>query len=1000
MATITLYPTSDASLAHSVYGGSTAYGSLADNSDDTYIAYVATTNEEVKTSTFNIGSSNSISGRYIITGITVVSRTKKGYNSMDTASAHSNLYVGGIEGASWSLSLSTNWTNRSHTSSVSEFSNLNGKLLTALPGLVLHLQSTTKVSKTDSGKYVGFSRAYVTLTYDNYYSQTAQGSTGVSVSLSNNGTAVEGYYKSGTTTTYTATLSNGYGFAGWYTAASGGTLVSRSLTYSETCNSNRTLYARAFAVSAQGETGVTASLSRGSDGYTFTFTASMSSDQKYGFLGWYNNSSGTVAATSTDLSYTVELDTDTTLYAKVFTVSAVGETGVSAAVTRGTDGRTFTFNGTLDAGTSTSKYGFKGWYTANSGGSQLSTNLSYSELLVGDTTYYAKVFSVTANGSTGVSASLTRNSNGRTFTFNATLSDNYAIDGWYDGNTRKSRNVSYSTTLSDNTSYTAKAFTVFYDGDSGITVSASRGTDGKTYTFTGTLASVTSTTASTFNKWVANSVDQSETSLTLTTSIDANTTVTASTFTTTVAKDSGFSSATISRPSNTSVTVTGTLKNDYALDGWYNGNTRENRTLSYTKTISSSDTITAKSFSVTYSGDSGITVSAERSSDGRSYTFTGTLASVTSTTASTFNKWVVDGTDQSETSLTLTKTVDADMVVSASTFTTTVAKDSGFSSATISRPSNTSVTVSATLKDNYALDGWYNGNTRENRTLSYTKTISSSDTLTAKSFSVSWSGDSGITVSAERSSDGRSYTFTGTLASVTSTTASVFGKWSLNGNTVSGQTTLTYTLAVESNSNVVATSYTITVSKGTGANTVSISRDNITTVTISSTMSTGYDFDGWYANNVKESSTIQTTLSSITSSKTYTSTGVLHNYILTAVGDSYSSGTVTADNYHYGTTATFTATITNIMYMFDGWYNDARFTDLYSSSEVATYTITGDKTLYIKTKQKNIMYIKANGSWGTVPVVYRKENGVWVIIDPDNYATVFNTNVRYIKRDQ
>lgn len=862
MATITLYPTSNGSVAHSVVGGGTAYGSLADNSDSTYIKQQSTTSEATKTSTFNMGTSSSISGRYVINSIVVVSRTKKGYSSMKVASAHSNLYVGGIEGASWSLDVDTSWTDRSHTTDISKYTNIKDKALTSLPSLVLHLQSTARVTTTGDNKYVGFSRAYLTIDYTPLYSQSAQGSTGVSASLSNSGTAVGGYYKSGTTTTYTATLTSGYGFAGWYDAASGGNLVSRNLSYSTTCNSDRTLYARAFAVSAQGETGVTASLTRGSNGYTFTFTATMSSDQKYGFLGWYNNSSGTGAATSTDLSYTVDLDTDTTLYAKVFTVSAVGETGVSAAVTRRTDGRTFTFTGTLDAGTNTSKYGFKGWYTTNSGGSQLSTSLSYSELLVGDTTYYAKVFSVTANGSTGVSASLTRNSNGRTFTFNATLSDNYAIDGWYDGNTRKSRNVSYSTTLSDNTSYTAKAFTVSYDGDSGITVSASRGTDGKTYTFTGTLASVTSTTASTFNKWVVNGVDQWETSLTLTTSIDANTTVT------------------------------------------------------------------------------------------------------------------------------------------ASTFTTTVAKDSGFSAATISRPSNTSVTVSATLKDNYALDGWYNGNTRKNRTLSYTKTISASDTLTAKSFSVSWSGDSGITVSAERSSDGRSYTFTGTLASVTSTTASVFGKWSLNGNTVSGQTTLTYTLAVESNSNVVATSYTITVAKGTGADTVSISRNNITTVTISSTMSTGYDFDGWYVNNVKESSTIQTTLSSITSSKTYTSTGVLHNYTLTAVGDAYSSGSVTADNYHYGTTATFTATITDVRYMFDGWYNDARFTDLYSLSEVATYTITGDKTLYIKTKQKNIMYIKANGSWDTVPVVYRKENGVWVIIDPDNYATVFNTNVRYIKRDQ
>lgn len=740
-------------------------------------------------------------------------------------------------------------------------------------------------------------------------------------------------------------------------------------------------------------------MSRGSDGYTFTFTATMASDQKYGFKGWYTNSSGTGTPDSTDLSYTVALSSAATYYAKVFTVSAQGETGVSAAVSRSSDGRTFTFTGTLDAGTSTSKYGFKGWYTTSSGGTQLSTNISYSETLSDNTTYYAKVFTVTATGSTGVSASLTRDSDGRTFTFNASLSNNYAIDGWYDGNTRKSRDVAYSTTLSDSASYTAKAFSVSYSGDSGISVSASRGSDGKTYTFTGTLASVTSTTASTFDKWTFNGTDQSETSLTLTKSIDANTTVSASSFTTTVAKDSGFSAASISRASNTSVTVTATLKDNYALDGWYNGNTRESQSLSYTKTISGDTTLTAKAFSVSYSGDSGISVSATRSSDGRSYTFTGTLTAVTSTTAYTFDKWTVNGTDQSETSLTLTKTIDSNTTVSASSFTTVVAKDNGFSAASISRASNTSVTVTATLKDNYALDGWYNGNTRENRTLSYTKTISSSDTLTAKSFSVSWSGDSGISVSATRSSDGRSYTFTGTLSSVTSTTASVFAKWTLNGSTVSGATTLTYTLTVDANSVVAASSYTITVSKGTGASTVSISRGSITSVTISTTMTTGYDFDGWYVGSVKKSSTEQTTLTTITASSTYTSVGVHHVYSLTAVGDAYSTGTITTQDYYYGTTATFTATITDNRYLFVGWYNDASFTDLYSSSAVTTYTISGDKTLYIKTRQKKRIFYKVNGTWQEIPVVYRKENGSWTVIEPDNYPNIFNTNVKYINRD-
>lgn len=539
MASVTIYPTSNGSIAHSVVGGSTAYGCLADNSDDTYIRYVATKNEEVKTSTFNVGASNSISGRFVITGITVVSRTKKGYSSMDTASAHSNLYVGGIEGSSWSLSVGSSWANQSHTSSVSEFSNLNGKALTSLPSLVLHLQSTTKVKTTGDNKWVGFSRAYITLTYDTLYSQSAQGGTGVSASVSNSGSAVQGYYKSGTTTTYTATLSDGYGFAGWYTASSGGTLVSRELTYSETCSSDRTLYARAFAVSVQGETGVTASVSRGSDGYTFTFTATMSSTQSYGFKGWYDNSSGT--------------------------------------------------------------------------GTPVSTSLSYSVALSSATTYYAKVFTVSVSGSTGVSASLSRGSDYKTFTFTATLSNDYAIDGWYDGSTRKSRSMSYSATLSGDTSYTAKAFSVSYSGDSGISVSASRGSNGYTYTFTAEFSDTTKI-KSTLNKWTLDGTDQSWTNLSNSVDVGQNTTVSVSSYRTTL-DDSSLqgATATIARSSNTSVTLGITTQNGWDFDGWYVSGNKVSDAATYTLTPSASSTVipnTARHvYSVNAYGDAHCTTS-------------------------------------------------------------------------------------------------------------------------------------------------------------------------------------------------------------------------------------------------------------------------------------------------------------------------------------------------------------------------------------------------------
>lgn len=855
MASITLYPTSNVSLNHDIVGGGTAYGALADNSDSTYIKQTATTESQSRTSTFNVGASNSISGRYVINSIEVVSRTRNGYSGMDEKTGHSNLYVGGIEGQSWTIDMPNSWGNQSHTASMTPYTNINGKALTSLPSLVIHLLSTCRVKTTGDNKWVGFSRAYVTINYDNLYSQSAQGSTGVSASLSNSGSAVEGYYRNGTTTTYTATLSNGYGFDGWYTAATGGTRVSRNLSYSETCNSNRTLYARAFAVSVQGETGVTASMSRASDGYTFTFTASMSSDQKYGFRGWYTNSAGTGTPASTNLSYSVALSSAATYYAKVFTVSAQGETGVSAAVSRGSDGRTFTFTGTLDAGTSTSKYGFKGWYSADSGGTQLSTNISYSETLSDNTTYYAKVFTVTATGSTGVSASLTRNSDGRTFTFNASLSNNYAIDGWYDGNTRKSRDVAYSTTLSDSASYTAKAFSVSYSGDSGISVSASRGSDGKTYTFTATLASVTSTTASTFDKWTVNGTGQSETSLTLTKSIDSNATVSASSFTTTVAKDSGFSSASISRTSNTSVTVTAALKDNYALDGWYNGNTRESRTFSYTKTITSDTTLTAKSFTVSYSGDSGISVSASRDSNGYTYTFTCSFID-TEKIKSTLNKWTFNGTDQSWTNLSNIVDVGQNITVSVSSYRTTL-DDSSLqgATATIARVSNTSVTLGITTQNGWDFDGWYIGSTKKSSSTSYTVTVSASNTYVPKT--------------------------------------------------------------------------------------------------------------------------------------------IHHVYTVTANGDDYCSASYSSNDLYYGTTVTFTASVTDNRYTFSGWYTDSAGNNLYSSNLQTTKVIDGDIILYAKTIAKNILYIKQNGAWKKIPSVKVKQNGSWTEVGILELGNVFKMNKLY-----
>lgn len=574
MATITLNPTGQSVLAHAVSGGSN-YAVLADSSDSSYIYAKATESAVTTTSVFQMGNSNSIAGRFVVTGISTMIRNRNGASGMNTSSMSANLYVGGIEGRSWGNSLGTSWTDRTHTSGVNEFSVLDGKLLTSLPQILLHIASVLKVNKTGDDKWNGVSKASVTLTYDNYYVQSAQGSTGVTASVSNNTTAVSGYYKSGSITTYSATLDSSYGFKGWFDNPDGtGTPVSTALSYQETCGYDRVLYAVAFQVSANGSTGVSASLSRGTDGKTFTFSAN--------------------------------------------------------------------------------------------------------------------------------------------------LNDNFAFDGWYNGNSRVSRSLSYSQTL-----------------------------------------------------------------------------------------DSGLS-------------------------------------------------LTAKAFSISYSGDVGISVSALRSSDGLSYTFTGSFANAPAGSVFTLDKWTINGSVQSSSDTTLTVTVNA----------------------------NTNVTVS--------------------------------------SLKTSVEGDANTSVS--------------------------------------------------------------------------IVRNSAKSVTMSASVNVGYDFSGWYLAGSLVSSSLSHTLSP-TASGTYTAQSAHHIYALSAVADAHCTASVSSPDHYYGTTATFTAAVTDNQYTFAGWYEDPSFTTLYSTALVTSYVITGDKTLYAKTIPLNKFFLKVGNTWKTISKVFRKTNNAWVEVSISDYTDLFDTQQPYLKDD-
>lgn len=438
MATITLNPTGQSTLAHAVSGGSN-YAVLADNSDSSYIYAKATESEVTTTSIFQMGNSNSIAGRFVVTGISTMIRNKNGVLGMNTSSMAANLYVGGIEGRSWGNSLGTSWTDRTHTSGVNEFSVLDGKLLTSLPQILLHIASVLKVSKTGDDKWNGASKASVTLTYDNYYVQSAQGSTGVTASVANP-TAFNGYYQSGSCTNYIADLENGYGFRGWFDNPDGtGTPVSTKRIYWETCDSDRVLYAFAYKLTLVGDSNI-------------ILSATLINDEigrKFNIDGQYTNTGSplskcycsTFSVNSKEYEtenilfpLRIEITEDTVITATSLIVTLEGDTGISSLSLDKQSEGLIICECTMHPG-----YDFTGWHYEGMISKANPSHIfayhwpSSSIIITASSSRHSYSLNAVADAHCTASVSSPDHYYGTTATFTAAVTDNqYTFAGWYE----------------------------------------------------------------------------------------------------------------------------------------------------------------------------------------------------------------------------------------------------------------------------------------------------------------------------------------------------------------------------------------------------------------------------------------------------------------------------------------------------------------------------------------------------------------------------------------
>ena len=278
----------------------------------------------------------------------------------------------------------------------------------------------------------------------------------------------------------------GYTFAGWYTAASGGTKITASTKV--TIGGNQTLYAHWTAnkytvTFMDGNTKVTTKTVT----YGSTYgTLPTRNNTGYTFAGWYTATSGGTKITA---STKVTTAANHTLYArwtaKPITVTFMNGNTV-VAIKKVTYGGTY---GTLPTPPSKAGHIFQGWYTATSGGSLVTagtkvTNPKDHSLY---TRYKAVTMTVTFNANGGSCSTKTKTvTYGNTYgTLPTPTRNGYTFLGWYTAASGGTKVVS-TTKVTKTTNHTlyaqwkAAPITVTFK-DGSTTVATRQVTYGGTY---------------------------------------------------------------------------------------------------------------------------------------------------------------------------------------------------------------------------------------------------------------------------------------------------------------------------------------------------------------------------------------------------------------------------------------------------------------------------------------------------------------------------------------
>ena len=272
----------------------------------------------------------------------------------------------------------------------------------------------------------------------------------------------------------------GYAFTGWYTAKTGGTKVTKDTVYS--IANNQTLYARwkanSYKVNFDANGG---SVSTATKNVTFDSTyGTLPTPERtgYTFNGWFTAKSGGTKVTSTTkvaITATQTLYAQWTIIKSTVSFDSNGGNAISSKIT-------VTYNstyGTLPTVTRTG-HTFKGWYTAKSGGTKVTSSTKVS--ITANQTLYAQweANRYTINFGPGVTPSSIEVVYGLTYGNLPVLSkQGYVFNGWYtaaSGGTKITSSTKVTITANQTlyAQWTVNSYTLSYDANGGSVSTASK----------------------------------------------------------------------------------------------------------------------------------------------------------------------------------------------------------------------------------------------------------------------------------------------------------------------------------------------------------------------------------------------------------------------------------------------------------------------------------------------------------------------------------------------